>query len=321
MPLKASAISLRSGNKWVLKDVSFEVAEGQVLGIFGPPASGKSAMLRVIACEVRGFTGSVVLIDGPAAPLDKRSVHVARPDRDQGWLSSLRGLAEARSAGEMALVAIEDAKASDAPLILFNEGFCHLDPAAKSQAFESLRNWAQTHKKSIVFASANFDDILQFCDNTAVLYKGELLQIGTPEEVYVEPSCSTVARITGRNNIFEARRLTSSKAEVPEFQSIEGDHKLTARRTEKAKLGALNQNVRLAIRPEHISISFGASFPEDNLLKARILSVRFLGANTLVGLDANGLKINALVMRLVGLKPGDECMLGMPPDRITVYPE
>ena len=56
-------------------------------------------------------------------------------------------------------------------------------------------------------------------------------------------------------------------------------------------------------------------------MKAAILNVRFLGANTLVELDADGLKINALVMRLVGLKPGDECMVGMPPDRITVYAE
>ena len=39
---------------------------------------------------------------------------------------------------------------------------------------------------------------------------------------------------------------------------------------EKSLLGAITNNITLAIRPEHISISFGASFPEDNLLKAEI---------------------------------------------------
>lgn len=88
---------------------------------------------------------------------------------------------------------------------------------------------------------------------------------------------------------------------------------------EKRSLGALNQNVWLGIRPEHISISFGASFPEDNLIKATITGVQFLGATTMVELDAEGLRLDALVPRLVGLNIGDTCMLGMPPDRIAIF--
>lgn len=48
-------------------------------------------------------------------------------------------------------------------------------------------------------------------------------------------------------------------------------------------MGALNQNVLLGIRPEHISISFGASSPEDNLIKATITRTQFLGGD-----DAGG---------------------------------
>jgi ABC-type sugar transport system ATPase subunit len=94
---------------------------------------------------------------------------------------------------------------------------------------------------------------------------------------------------------------------------------LFAQRIERGALGALNQNVTLAIRPEYISISFGASFPEDNLLKATVTHVRFLGPTTLITLDADGLKLEALVLRLVGLKAGDECMVGLPPDRIHIH--
>ena len=128
-----------------------------------------------------------------------------------------------------------------------------------------------------------------------------------------------MASITGRNNLFQARRLTSSKADIPQFQTIDGSHKLTIQKTEKSSLGALNQNVSLGIRPDHISISFGASFPEDNLIKAKITGVKFLGPTTLVELDADGLKLDALVLRLVGLKAGDDCMLGLPPDRIAIF--
>ncbi len=89
-------------------------------------------------------------------------------------------------------------------------------------------------------------------------------------------------------------------------------------KNEKDSLELIDQNVTLAIRPEHVSISFGASFPEDNLLKAKITNIIFQGANTLIKLDANGLELEALVLRLVGLNIGDECIVGLPPDRILV---
>jgi ABC-type Fe3+/spermidine/putrescine transport system ATPase subunit len=80
----------------------------------------------------------------------------------------------------------------------------------------------------------------------------------------------------------------------------------------------LNQNINLMIRPEQISISFGASFPEDNLLKATVSAVTPMGATTRVELDCDGLRLEALVLRLVGLNIGEECMVGLPPDRIIV---
>ena len=86
----------------------------------------------------------------------------------------------------------------------------------------------------------------------------------------------------------------------------------------QSSIGAITAPLTLTIRPEHISISFGASFPEDNLLKAKITDVQYLGATTRLKLDANGLILEAVVLRLVGLNIGDECMVGLPPDRILV---
>lgn len=88
------------------------------------------------------------------------------------------------------------------------------------------------------------------------------MQTGTPREVFENPNSAAVARVTGRNNLIEARRLTSSKSDLPEFQTIVGEHRFFTNKVEKDQLGAINQNVTLAIRPEHISISFGASFPK-----------------------------------------------------------
>jgi hypothetical protein len=54
------------------------------------------------------------------------------------------------------------------------------------------------------------------------------------------------------------------------------------------------------------------------LLKATITDIKFQGSTTLIKLDANGLILEALVLRLVGLNVREECMVGLPPDRISV---
>ncbi|HMS43853.1 MAG TPA: TOBE domain-containing protein, partial [Pyrinomonadaceae bacterium] len=157
------------------------------------------------------------------------------------------------------------------------------------------------------------------CNKVGVLANGAIQQFGVPREVYEKPANLEVAKITGRNNIIRARRISSSKIETPEFLTLDGEHRIFADKTEKSALGAINQNICLAIRPEHISISFGASFPEDNLLKATITEINFQGATTLIKLDANSLILHALVLRLVGLNIGDECVVGLPPDRILIF--
>ena len=51
MPIKVENASKRSGNRWIYRDVSFEVADGEVFGIFGPNGSGKSALIESITGE------------------------------------------------------------------------------------------------------------------------------------------------------------------------------------------------------------------------------------------------------------------------------
>jgi TOBE domain len=53
-------------------------------------------------------------------------------------------------------------------------------------------------------------------------------------------------------------------------------------------------------------------------LKAKVLEVKYQGATTLVKVDCDGLILEVLVLRLVGLNVGEECMVGISPDRILV---
>ncbi|MEP6902457.1 MAG: TOBE domain-containing protein, partial [Actinomycetota bacterium] len=197
--------------------------------------------------------------------------------------------------------------------------FCYMDRLLRYENYKKLKDTVRQKNLIVMVATNDFEEAMTLCDRIVIIHQGEILQIGNPQDIYLNPDSSTVAYVSGRNNLIEARRLTSNKIEIPEFQTIKGEHRLFTQKTEKSKFGAINQNLILTIRPEHISISFGASFPEDNLLKAKITDIRFQGATTLVVLDAQGLTLEALVLRLVGLNIGEECMVGLPPDRILVF--
>jgi ABC-type Fe3+/spermidine/putrescine transport system ATPase subunit len=305
MPLSARNLSKRYGDKWVLRDVSFDLADGEILGLFGASDSGKSTLLRVLAGQESANSGS---FSGDGGYL------VTEPSPSFLSIVLKRGPSEQNGRADT----FEKAFSSSERLILLDEPFAGFDASSRFESIDRFRDHIKQTGKAAIVASNDFETISLISDNAAILAAGEIKQFGSAQDIYDNPNSAAVALLTGRNNVFSARRLTSTKAEIPEFVTIDGSHRLFAEKADIGRLGAINQNVALAIRPQDISISFGASFPEDNLLRAVVTRVRHLGPTTTIQFDAGGLTLEGVVFRLVGLGVGDECMLGLPPDRIRV---
>lgn len=309
MTLEIRDLSKRYGNNWVLRDVSFDAEPGKVLVILGASKSGKSTLLRILAGSENpspaeksfGLNGRCVVAVNRNANV-RKSCFFGRSRPVKGDL--IRQLSDSFQ------------KASD--ILTFDDPLCCADQSLRETLIQQIRAQTIAQKLTTIYATADFEAAALLGDQIAVLADSLIQQVGSPEEIYSSPKSVTVARLSGRCNIFSARRLTSTKFEIPEFQTIRGEHRLFAERADVSKLGAINKNVSLAIRPEDISMSFGASFPEDNLLKAVVAGIKYLGPMTIVELDANGLKLDAAVLRLVGLDVGQECMLGLPPDRVHI---
>lgn len=321
MTLKITSLAKRYDNNWVLRDISLEIKRGEILGLYSLSGEGKSTLMRLIAGIDQATGGTVHFdsIDMSQKTCEERGFLFPNITNDSFWKTIFKTNKKSPLAdGIGQALAIDDALKQAETVLLLDNQFCYMDRLTRDLKIEALRRSVKEKNLAVIFSTNDFEEIFLICDRVAVINKGSVVQIGTPREVYEQPVSAVVAEITGRNNLIAARRLTSSKSETPEYQTIDGEHRLFTVKTERSSLGAINQTVRLAIRPEHISISFGASFPADNLLKAEITEIVYQGATTLIRLNANGLRLEALVLRLVGLNIGDECVVGLPPDRILV---
>jgi ABC-type Fe3+/spermidine/putrescine transport system ATPase subunit len=319
MSLKITKLSKRFANKWVLKDVSVELKHGEIFGILGENGAGKSTLLQIIAGNESANGGQISLNDKELTKLsaNQRGINFWQNKADTKWsglFSSKTKLAES----EKQIADLDTILQNSNSILLLDNPFTAIQQNLLDKVFTGFKNKVK-EKNLIVVLTVN-DDFTAFslCDKVGVLHDGDIVQIGTPREVYENPQTVAAAKALGRHNFMTARRISFTNDRSQEFQTLTGNHRLETDKMEVRRIGAITQNVTLAIRPEHISISFGASFPEDNLLKAKITEIQYLGATTQIKLDAKGLILEALVLRLVGLNIGDECMVGMPPDRILV---
>ena len=308
MSLKIINLSKSLGDLRVLRDVSFEAASGEVFGLLGANESGKTIALKIIAGLEKADAGSIFRDDRDLTDAPERGFRYIRNTfQSKDFPEDLKQK-----------VSFEKNLSTTQSLLLLDEPFVFFDQHRRDETFEKLRRAVTEKNLTVVLALNDYEDAFAVCDRAAVLHDGAIRQIGTPRELYEKPNCVAVAAALGRCNFIEATPVSFDNQNAPEFQTVEGEHLLLTGKTDKRISDATDTPVMLAVRPEYVSISFGASFPEDNLIKAQIAAVEYRGATTRVRLDAGGLLLEALVLRLVGLNVGDECMVGLPPDRIQV---
>lgn len=321
MSLKISNISKRIDDKWILRDVSFEAERGEIFGLLGANGSGKTTLLRIISGAEKSGSGQIFFDSEEITEVSEKDRGFSFPQNNSKgiWSSIFKSKnVDELSEGEYQNSVIQQILETSKNVVILDNTFCSINENLRDESLNNLRQTAGEKNLAVVFVTNDYKEAFKVCDKIGVLHNGEIAQTGTPRELYENPANTAVAGALGRNNFIRARRITFNNEQAQEFQTIEGEHRLLIGNTEKRALGAITSDVTLTIRPEHISLSFGASFPEDNLLKAEIVGVQYLGATTRVQLSANGLLLEALVLRLVGLKVGDECMVGLPPDRILV---
>jgi molybdate transport system ATP-binding protein len=144
-----------------------------------------------------------------------------RLDEARGWLArvNLEGLEARRpaelSGGQRQRVAIARALARDPAVLLLDEPFSAVDQMTRGRLKRELAALRQQLAVPIILVTHDLDEALALADRLAVLSRGRLLQIGTPDEVRLSPVSAQVARLVGETNIFAGLIEAVGQADAP----------------------------------------------------------------------------------------------------------
>ncbi|MDX6305111.1 MAG: iron(III) transport system ATP-binding protein [Blastocatellia bacterium] len=221
------------------------------------------------------------------------------------------------SGGQQQRVAIARAIAIEPSLLLFDEPLSNLDVALREETRRELRALVNRLNLTAVYVTHDQEEAFALCDRIAVMNQGRVQQVGAPRELYDRPVNTFVAGFLGNNNLMRAMRLTSSNDPLTKFKTLDGGHTLIVTASHEQLMNLpVNKPCLLTIRPEAIRLNDKPG--SDNQFGARIEHIEFGGATTTLSLDANGLKLEVLVLRADEFVPGDECQVTLPADQIRL---
>ena len=354
MPLLSlKNLSKRFDKTQAVADVSLDVERGEFFGLLGPSGCGKTTTLRMIAGLEKPDSGSIAF-DGhdiTNLPAERRGFgmvfqnyalfphlnvsenvafglrarHRPKPETRDRVKSALElvqlpGYEKRRvdelSGGQQQRVAIARAIAIEPALLLFDEPLSNLDVTLREETRGELRELVARLGLTAVYVTHDQEEAFALCDRISVMAGGRILQTGQPRDLYEHPAQLSVARFLGRNNLIRVMRLSSSKAELGEFKTLEGGHTIRMPVDDK-NLVPLNQPCILAIRPEHVLIR-NSDEKQENALAAIVREINFAGATSSIKLDANGLILEALALEADGLSVGTQSTVVLPPERISL---
>jgi ABC-type sugar transport system ATPase subunit len=304
----------------VLRGLDLEVREAELVVVLGPSGSGKSTMLRIAAGLEEPGAGTVRIggRDVTRVPPPKRNVamvfqgyalfphldgarnigfglsargvrrdEVERRVRAAAELTGVAGLLHRRphelSGGERQGVALARALAADPDVFLLDEPLSNLDAQLRTKTRGELKTLHAELGRTMVYVTHDQFEALTLGDRIAVLERGAVAQVGTPDEIYRRPADRFVASFVGS----------------PQMNFLP---------PETASRFGLGGDGEVGVRPEHVRVGEGT-------VEAEVTLVEPAGNEALVHLDVEG---HELVARLrpeelpavgarvpVGIRPAD----------------
>ena len=220
--------------EFTLGPINMTVEQGEFFGIFGPPSTGKTSILKLILGLLQPDEGQVVLSgrDGAGMDVAERGIsmvfqnlalfphmtgreNIIFPLKERG--ASEREIAERldfvsevlhvshilhknpaqMSGGERQRIALGRAFAADSRAMLLDEPIAALDARLREEMRVELKRLQRENNQTFVYVSHDAEEVMAISDRVAVVINGKIAQIGAPDEVYSRPGSLAVAKVIG----------------------------------------------------------------------------------------------------------------------------
>ena len=287
-------VSKSFGKDTILKDVSLTIKKGEFFSILGPSGCGKTTLLRMIAGFIYPDSGEILVgddridklppekrnvntvfqnyalfptmnvFDNVAFPLKLKGIAKEEIEKEVNKYLELVGLLEHKSkmpenlsGGQKQRVSIARALIGKPDVLLLDEPLSALDAKLRQKLLIELDTIHDEVGITFVFVTHDQEEALSVSDRIAVMNKGDILQIGTPNEIYEKPHDDFVADFIGETNF-----LTGVIQEVYENYAIAHSDEIGEFKVELDKPVKVGDKVKLTLRPEKIKVDIKP--PKDN---------------------------------------------------------
>ncbi|GAB7023149.1 ABC transporter ATP-binding protein [Salidesulfovibrio brasiliensis] len=199
---------------------------------------------------------------------------------------------------------------SDVAAILFDEPLTVIDPHLKWQLRRKLKEIHKRFKLTLIYVTHDQVEAMTFADKIVVMYEGELVQIGTPEELFENPEHTFVGYFIGSPGM----NLMECTVSGGVARAAGMDIPVSGVGTRRAEEASGKQKVEVGIRPMYLDVRE----PDAEGLPARIINVEDLGSAKIVTLEFGDTTVKARVPEDKAL-PAEECKLFFPPEKTKVF--
>ena len=345
-PVRFEHAGKRYGDVAAVEDLTLDVADGELMVLVGPSGSGKTTALRMLAGLERIGSGHVFIGDRAVDAVSPKDRDIAMVFQDYALYPQMRvydnlafglrrrGLAREEierrvrrasaaleldpllgrrprelSGGQQQRVALGRALVRDPAVLLMDEPLSNLDAKLRAQTRGEIRGLQRELGTTTVYVTHDQVEAMTMGDRVAVLNRGRLEQVGTPEEIYERPANVFVGGFVGTPamSFVDLRVEPDGRLAGPGFTlSLPGSRELPPATT-------------LGVRPEHArpwEDERGLAGP----LEGRVAWVEALGRESFVGVEGPGEA--RFVIAVAGrsrAQPGDPLRFGLDPAGLRFF--
>ena len=218
------------------------------------------------------------------------------------------------SGGQQQRVSLARALVYEPKVLLLDEPLSNLDAKLRAEMRVELRSLMTRLNITAVYVTHDQEEALVLSDRIAVMHAGQIRQIGTPRDIYVNPKSDIVAAFIGTANLLQATiEQVSMNSEEGRVSTVLGQ--LKCKLPSSLSVG---ETVTVMFRPEDIVIGDQFSHCSDNVFQATVTEAMFVGSRFQCQIHVNAQRIHGEASKTQLLSPGQPVGVRIPPEAIHV---